>query len=326
MTSSQLELDGVRIMEGIQDDTQKVVLGAALVTHGFNYFRARVGYRRIMSRDFIEATDAPGTLVQSINGENLGYRINQEKLGGGFYWRPVRGLHLDGTASYDFYNAYMDTIRAGARWQATDAVDLQVQYIHLLPSFDADSIFNIFSSEPLNDVNLRGRLYLKRNEWVYAGGMIRLFGNESCDDTELDDNPYVSRHQCIPSEDGGNIAPSVSGYGAMAGWQRRYSHRSRAGVDLSYEDGYSGQRILVDLGTTWSALPGKLDLDGRLTVLHFQDELQTNLGGTGVGYQLGGTYRIVESAAVRLLAEQNFNRNQTNQFRVFVMLDMDFYL
>jgi hypothetical protein len=112
----------------------------------------------------------------------------------------------------------------------------------------------------------------------------------------------------------------------MAGWHRRYNNRSRAGLDVSYEDGYSGQRILVDLGTTYSVLPGQLDVDGRVTVLHFQDQLQPNLGGTGVGYQVGGTWSFAEEAAIRLLAEQNFNRNQTNQFRLFVMLDLDLHL
>ena len=84
--------------------------------------------------------------------------------------------------------------------------------------------------------------------------------------------------------------------------------------------------MLFDVGTVWSVMPRKLSLDGRVTALYFQDELQPNLGGVGLGYQMGGSYQIVEGASVRLLGEQNFNRNQTNQFRLFMVLDLSYWM
>ena len=84
--------------------------------------------------------------------------------------------------------------------------------------------------------------------------------------------------------------------------------------------------MLLDIGTVWDVLPKRLSLDGRVTALYFQDQYQENLGGVGVGYQMGGNYRLLDGASLRLLAEQNFNRNQTNQFRLLMMLDLRYWM
>src|SRR5690606_914066 len=132
----------------------------------------------------------------------------------------VGPVHLYGTGSYDLYNALFDRVHAGARWQVNDAWDVEGQYVRLRPTFDADSIFNVFSVQPLNDLNARVRWHLADGQRVYAGAMVRLFmveeGVEQVDET-------------------------VSATGLMAGWNRGWGALGRVGVDLSHEDGYGGR-------------------------------------------------------------------------------------
>jgi hypothetical protein len=291
-TSSQFEIDGTRVIESddaLDVDVAKMVVGGALVTHGFTRVRGRLGYRRIFS-----------------DGQ-----VNQEKLGAAITSRPLDNLQVDAAASYDFFNDYLDTVRAGTRIRIGDAVETEIQYVRLLPSFDADSIFNIFTAEPLNDVNGRVRYYMNRTSWVHVGGMVRLFGADTInkDDVEID------------GADG-----TVKATGLMIGWWHRYGSRGRVSFDASHESGYGGDRTLIDLDGRYALFPGEIELDGRITGVLFQDELQGNLGGAGGGYQLGVRYLVDERATLQIMVEQNFNAIHTNQFRVFVVADLDLWM
>lgn len=292
-TSSQFELDGTRALEGddaLSVTATKIVLGGALVTHSLHRFKGRIGYRRIFSDE----------------------QINQEKVSAAFTSRPMDPWHLDAAVSFDMFNDYVDTIRVGNRVRVGDVAEMELQYVRLLPSFDADSIFNIFTAEPLNDLNARARYYLTRSSWFYMGGMVRLFG---ADPTNIDGDAILG-----VEEEG------VKAYGAMAGWSHRYGTRGRVSLDASHESGYGGDRTLLDLDGRYALRPGVLELDGRITGVLFADELQSELRGTGGGYQLGMRYLVDDRASLQFMVEQNFNAIHTNQFRVFAVADLDLWM
>ena len=292
-TYSQFELDGTRAIdseEALSVTATKIVLGGALVTHGLHRFKGRVGYRRIFSDS----------------------QINQEKVSASFTSRPLDSLYVNGAASFDMFNDYFDTVRVGTRMRFNDASEAELQYVRLLPSFDADSIFNIFTSEPLNDVNARTRYYLTRSSWVYVGGMVRMFGAD----------PTNIEGEAIP----GVEEEGVRAYGAMLGWTHRYGVRGRVSFDASHESGYGGDRTLLDLDGRYALRPGLLELDGRITGVIFADELQTALQSAGGGYQLGMRYLVDKRASLQLMVEQNFNAIHTNQFRVFAVADLDLWM
>lgn len=304
LTSSQAELDGTRVLEenihgvDVATDRQKVALGASLVTHGLWKTRGRVGYRRLFSDG----------------------KVNQEKVAGAIYQRVGDRLHLDAASSYDFYNGRFDTVRAGSRWTATDAWDVEAQYVRLLPSFDAESIFNIFTAYALNDVNARVRYHFRGDAYLYAGGMLRLFGNDGPPDLDDPEEPLLwTEDPESPIDEG------VKAFGGMLGYYRGFAEKGWVSLDVSHEDGFGGTRTLVDLGGAWAVAPGVVRLDGRVTGVSFEDSLQANLHGFGAGYQLGASYLIDRRAALRLLVEHNFNRNQTSQLRAFVVADLDLW-
>jgi len=289
INASHFELDGVRIIAGkTANDMATWVLGAALVSRDLTYTRARFGYRRLFS----------------------GGEVDSEKVGGSFYQRLAEGLHLNALASYDLYNARFDRLQAGLRWQATDYFDLEGEYVRLLPSFDADSIFNIFTAFPLNDGNLRVRFHPSANDSLYAGGKLRFYGNEGYADGVLT----------------GDVKTVVQGYGAMGGYFRRFGTDGTLHLDVSWEGGYGGDRVMGDAGGTFALVPGEWELDGRLTAVSFKDGGQPNLNGFSFGYQVGGRYLVDTKAAVSLLVEQNFSRLQPSNLRIFAVVDLDFWL
>lgn len=288
INSTQLELDGVRFIEGqVENEETTVAVGAALVTTDLWNTRARFGYRRLFS-----------------DGE-----VDQEKIGLSFYQRIAKVVHLDLSGSYDFYNGYVDRAQAGVRAHLGDAFEVYGQFVRLLPSFDADSIFNIFTSEPLNDANLKFTWHLSQTQRMYVGGNLRFFGNEQGAD-----------------EGDATVDTSVKAVGGRIGWAERFGEEGRLSTDVSIETGYGGMRALLDVWGTWGIVPGRWELDARLTGVIFDNDLQPNLESAGGGYSLGGRYILDRKFAASLVAEHNFNKLYTSQFRMMVLVDVNLWL
>ncbi|MEZ4269685.1 MAG: hypothetical protein R3F39_25275 [Myxococcota bacterium] len=298
VTSSQFELDGDRRVvdrgdpsdpEVLQrDNIPKIVLGAALLLTDLQWTQARIGYRRIV---------ADG-------------KVAQEKVGAAFSQRIAQRVDVSLSGSYDLYRQDFDQIRAGIGARLTDALDLDLEYVRLVPTFDADSIFNVFNTLPLSDLNGRLRWHLSAEQSMYMGGMLRFFNNDQFPDELL-------------TRPAGRL---VNAGGGMAGWSKGFGARGDMGVDLSFEAGYGGTRALLDVSGRWAAIPRVLEFDGRLTGLRFVDELQPGLQAWGGGYQLGAEWLVDSRASVRLAVEHNFNRIQTSQLRVMLVADLSFWL
>src|SRR5690606_4593314 len=152
--------------------------------------------------------------------------VDQEKVGATAYQRVADVLHLSGTLSYDLFNDRFDRVQVGGRLQATDYLDFELEYMRLLPSFDADSIFNIFTAFPMNDGNVRVRLHPSDDSLAYVGGSLRFYGNEGYTDGVLLDD----------------VDTVVSGWGAMAGYWHRFGLDGRLYADVTWQGGYGGER------------------------------------------------------------------------------------
>ncbi len=293
INASQFEVDGTRYIENLEEngETATIAFGAALVTRNLDYARYRFGYRRYFS----------------------GGAVDQEKIGGAFHQRVVEGVDLNGVVTWDLFNGRFERIQLGGRVRANDANEIEAEYVRTTPSFDGDSIFNIFATYPMNDVNLRWRLYPSKNDRIYAGGKLGLAGNEGYRGDVL----Y------------GDVDTMVIGWGAMAGWAHGFGPRSidgRVSVDFSFDGGYAGDRMLGDVSGVWAVVPSEWELEARLTALAFDDALQGELNAFSFGYQVGGRYMIDKRAGFAIMAEHNINRLETSQFRVFALIDVDLWL
>lgn len=291
ITQNQAELDGVRFLDNkaqTANDEATIVVGGALKLINLPTTRLRFGYRRLMS------------------GENL--RVDSEKIGGAFYHNFVKQFDMHLNWSYDFYVDDLDKIQARFTIKPTEFFDIDLQYVRQLPVFDTDSIFNVFASRALNDINARFRLHLDRTHRIYLGGYVRLFGSD-----ELD-KPYEENTELIEA------------FGASAGWFKRFGWDGRVGVDFIYEGGFGGERVFVDASGTWAPLPRELEFDFRVTMVYFDEDLIENLNAVSGGYQLGARYMIEDKAAFMLMAEHNFSRLQSSQFRLSFVIDFNYVL
>lgn len=293
INATQLEADGTRFIEDTEENTDDntIVFGAALVTRNLAYARYRLAYRRYFSDG----------------------AVDQEKIGGSFHQRIIPGLDLSGVMTWDMFNARFERIQFGGSLKIERTHGVELEYVRTTPSFDADSIFNIFTTFPMNDVNARYRLYPDKCNRLYAGAKMGLAGNEAYNGEVL----Y------------GDVDTMVIGWGAMAGWLHTFGLGGldgRLSVDVSYDGGYAGDRFLADIGGVWAIVPREWELEGRITTVAFDDALQSELHAVSFGYQLGARYLIDKRAAFALVAEHNVNRLQTSQLRIFALIDLDFWL
>ncbi len=313
LAANQLELDGTRVIERVEDDDRPTaVVGAAIATRDLPFSNWRLGYRRRFSHGTSpRAGAAPSTAVDS------------EHVGLSFHQRIVKGLDTSGILSWNLFNGVFDRVQGTARWSPDAAHDLELQYVRLVPTFDADSIFNIFAAYPLNDGNLRWRFHPSDRDRVYLGGMMRLFGNEN----------YADGFRSTP------IDSVVEAWGAMGGWLHTFGPSGRDGrvsLDVALEDGYGGRRVLADAGGTWSIVPRAWEAEGRLTVVDFEDSSNPDRKSLSVGYQLGARYlaagrhredgQSARRSAFAVIFEHNMNTLQTHQLRLYAMIDLNFWL
>jgi len=290
-----LQRDGTEFGDDASDQTlleqqTSYVLGAAIVSRNIDYGQYRFGYRRVFSG-----------------------AVDTEKVGGAFRQRIVDGVDLSGLASWDMFNGRFDRVQGQVKWRIVDWTAVELEYTRLLPSFDADSIFNIFTAFPMNDVNLRWRLFLNKTDRIYAGAMVRFFGNEGYTDGVLE----------------GDVDTVVKAWGGSAGYSHSFGKNGvdgRVSADISYDGGYGGKRLLADVSGTWAIVPGEWELEGRVTAVDFDDDMQTNLHAFSFGYQLGGRYLIDDKAAFAIVAEHNMNRLYSQQVRVFALVDVAVWL
>lgn len=288
ISSTQLELDGAGGYDDNKDEELGIVIGAALFLDNLRAHHGKLAYRRVMTAD----------------GD-----LDSERLSLNYHVRVLPQLHLSAAAAWDFTIMDLSDIRAELRApKLGDIVDIELAYWRLVPTFEGSSIFNVFSVEPLNDIDLRTRFHIARGISVYVGGYARLFGNDPDGDDLLKESDAIFKDFGVRA--GGRVKLGMSGW---------------VGLDASYQAGY-GDMTVIDASGGYGFLDNDLKLDARLTTVVFDDLLQADLEATSFGVALGISYEIESMAKFHLISEVNTNRIETLQFRVFGLVDLDFWL
>ncbi len=297
-----------------QRDARMPTWGAAIATEGLKSFIARVSYRRSQSRttgllgeaDRLEFEDLG--LYPNENGQAPKWGVNEERISATlrmpFRLKSKLALTPYVAARYSLLHGLLDQAHGGLR-VAKYGHSLESEVFYSVPTFDGDSIFNVFSSEPYSDA---------RSTWNYRpdplgwGGYSRLWGRRY----HSEDNASVT----------GGVANEYAG-GAQLGSDYRLQRDRVVRIDLFHEDGYGGQRSGGYASAYWQWLPSTL-FRGRVSVVHFAEDLRTNLRATNLGSQLGTTYLLSEGVAASLLLEQNSSEIDRFQLAVFAMFDLAF--
>ncbi len=293
-----------------QRDQLMPTFGAAIESEGLRRVQARLAYRRAQS------PTAGGVYPDAAPG----WGVNEEKLtlsARGNFWSG--GIVPWGAARWNLLLAAIDEAHAGVRlaW-SQQAVTPEIAYS--LPSFDGDSIFNVFSIEPYYDYRVSYDLWPRRGRFrAHARAFLREFFAE----TDAVDDPTTPEVETTVLAPGESVDESVWAGGAAAGASLAWPG-ARARLDLFYEDGHGGLRAGGD-ASGWYRIARDLEVEARVTLIQFDEDSLANLHGVTFGAQGGGRWVLAEGIALHLLAEENINRFYTSQLRVIAVLDLAFH-
>ena len=270
-----------------QRDVRQPTIGASIATSRLRRVGAELGYRRTWSASAALYPDdlgpAPAT---GVNEERMHARVHADVRAGGLGVRPYAN------ARYSLLHAALDRADAGVQL-SRGAHTLEPSVEYFLPTFDGDSIFNVFSIEPTRDARLGYRF----------DGAVRVRANA-----------WLRRYA---HEDG---AASLTA-GADAGIERRIGPRWQVAADALFDDGYGGRRAGGSAQAAWRATRD-VWLRGRAVVLDVVPEAGARYVATS--NVMSTTWRIADGAALHVLAEVDHDARHRLQTRGLVVIDLAF--
>ncbi|MEM7154984.1 MAG: hypothetical protein AAF799_19205 [Myxococcota bacterium] len=296
------ELDGT---EGTgADAVSSPMVGAALGLSDVKFMDARIAYRRTWTPESFgrDLVDSDGTL-------GLSAGVDQEIFSGTVALRLADGkLAPYGAARYNLGTSRLDDVSAGLHWSLTELHTVRAQYLRTIPAFDLDSIFNVFSLTPFEDVRAvyevrpgpRWRLNARFQGRLFRDEVTGVLGTEP--------------EQALRFGGGG---------GAGATYRRR-----RVGIraDAFALGGQGGMRAGGSLDTRTHVLYDRIAIDGRAYVLYYQDEVNTARNGYSMAVSGGANFRLAHGVYLNVVGEEMFTSFYRHAFRAFGIFSVDWAL
>jgi hypothetical protein len=272
-----------------QEEQLRPLFGLAARTVGLRWLAARVSYERTMS-----PTGGP-----RLDGEP-GWGVVDEKVG-----LTARGILFDGRIvpwfafRYDLLAGRLSELYAGARTQL-GRHGLSAEYVLAAPTFDGDSIWNVFGTQAFDDV---------RASYDVSWGRLRAFARAFA--------RFYFDDRGAAASAGGAVGAR---YDLGRGWAR---------VDGYFEDGYGGRRAGAELSTRIRLYGDPLDglfVEGRMSYAGFRNDVRPEDRADSFGLQAGLRWTPIRGITVHGLVEENANRLYKSQLRVLALLDLSFWL
>lgn len=292
--------------------------GMAVALRGLRRTVARLAYRRAISPtvgllaepdrlDFEDVGFYPNEAGQAPD-----WGTNQERvsLSGrtSRQWGHGRG-EVTGFAAarYSILHGLIDEALVGTRLgYKAHAIEPEIYYS--FPTFDGDSIFNVFSIQPYVDSRLTYELGPRKTPWrAYVRGWLRRY--------RIEDSG-----RAMP---GADVATGALSGGGQVGGRWLHSRRRLARVDLFHEGGYGGRRTGGYLYGLWRIDP-TWTVSLRGTLVDWQSDVRPDDGGVTLGAQAGATVRIFDDIALSLVGEELTRFGGQAQLALYAMLDMAF--
>jgi hypothetical protein len=275
-----------------QNSALRPLAGAALVLgpDGDLPVTARVAYRRLWSAT---ADRLPGEPASGVNDEKLAATASAQ-------WR--RRVFLTAGVRYNLLLSTLDDEQVALRARVSARQWAGLEMAYLAPTFDGDSIWNVFAAGAYRD--LRGSWELGVGEGVklYARAFARHF----------DDAPGE------PATD--STARWAGGGSAGLSWRRS---RGVLRGDGYFDDGFGGRKVGGDVSGRW-AVRRALELEGRLTGYVWRSDQHPDTDrGFVVGAQAGARYRLGEGVRLHALAEDNVGTFYWGQYRALVVVELN---
>ena len=272
-----------------QEDQLQPTFGVAARTVGLRDLSARVSYERTMSPT--GGPRQPGEPAWGVVDEKVGLTARGRLWSGRLVpWFAFR---------YNLLVGRLDEVYAGTRAQF-GRHGLSAEYVLAAPTFDGDSIWNVFASQAFDDVRLSYDFSWSRVR-LYANAFLRLYADERGTSTSA----------------GGAAGARLE---LRRGWAR---------LDGYYEDGYGGRRAGAELSTRirlWGDPIDGIFAEGRMSYAGFRDDARPIDRADSFGVQAGLRYSPLHGVTLHGLVEENVNRIYASQLRVLALVDLSFWL
>jgi hypothetical protein len=306
LSSPVFELDGTSA--GSRDPAtrpnqtrqQRPLVGAALALapEAGTPLEVRLAYRRSWSAT---ADRLPGEPASGVDDEKL-------SLTGSAAWRgrvfATLGLR------YNLLLAAFDDQQIGLRVRLTGRQWLSMEYAFLAPTFDGDSIWNVFSTGAYRDVRGVYEVTPAPGVRAFARAFARVFTS--------------TPGETVAGLDLGAAAPGgrLAGGATLGAEARRARLFVRAGA--YFEAGYGGRKVGGDLSGRYALRPGQWELEGRVTGFEWRSDLQPETNqGVVFGVQAGSRYELAHGVRLHFLGEDNLGTFYRTQLRGLAILEVD---
>jgi hypothetical protein len=310
LSSSRFERDGVwrgdrtfldaNAYPGFLEAGLAPAWGVVVESFALPVVHGRVAYRKVWNTGEV-ATDPFPTTRTGLPGTTEGPRVSQERVGASVDAMVDDIGALRAGTIYDLPRAeltsWYGTIDAFLATDLTAGVDVD----RVVPSFDGDSIWSWFASEPTTTLLARGELGLTKELRVAAASGIR----------------WVD----LAIGDVGADAPGVA-MDTLGRASARYSlSEGQVGLAGMLDRGERGKREGVDVfGDQW--FERRFLVSGRVSLYDWRDDLRPDRSATSFGYVLGGGYRIGDETTARIEWEHDTNELVGQRYRILASLQL----
>jgi hypothetical protein len=285
-----------------QEEAYQPTFGIAAKLWGLRDVQARVSYLRTASFTGEPRPDAEPT--SGVIDERVALTVRARLFKIVLPWAALR---------WDVLNGRLGELQAGARVFVRPGHSLAAEYVFAAPTFDGDSIWNVFGSEAFNDARVVYDGTFGRFR-VFARAFARFFADHQTSYAGVDPGP-------LP------IGPSVAA-GGSAGARVDF-WRGFVRLDGYYEDGYGGEKGGVDVAArvrVFGQDDKGLGFEGRVSYVYFKNDLRELNSAHSFGLQAGLRWAITQGAVFHILVEENVNRIYASQLRLLALLDLSFLL
>ena len=284
-----------------QRDVLQPTVAASLATVKNRGWSAEVGYRRTWSNTVgvigeVDRLDYPDVgLYPNEFGQAPSTGVNEERLHARVHGDLAKGITAYADASYSLLHGVIDRGDLGVRMRRGDHV-IEPTLEYFFPTFDGDSIFNVFSVEPTSDARVNYEYTPSGPLRGHASGWVRRY-----------DNAYA----------GGVDAGVEHAFGG--GWRGR--------IDALFDDGWGGRRLGGAVDAAKRGAP-KVWWRGRVIGVWVSEDDTANIVTAREFVTTSGvasmTYRIADTVAFHAIAETNYDAVHDLQLRAIGILDLTF--
>jgi hypothetical protein len=240
--------------------------------------------------------------------------VSSERIGYAFDGSLPSVGGLKGGLAYDLYVAKFSQLYLSTDVYATQKLTLSADFDHFRPTFDADSIWNLFATGPTNDLGARFAYQASDSFGVSGGGHVRMFENATGPEEDArSKSPLADANQYAASpiylNGGGNVAAKyryTRGNVTVRGAADGGGTGGRAGGDV-YADHTFQKRYLVS---------------ARAGAWAWKDSLRPDRSATSFGYVLGAGYIFSPRSQALVEFEHDMNRIVGNRFRLMLWLSL----